>query len=707
MRPLPDGRGIVLSGALAAAFLVAQQVAGKATRDALFLVHYPASALPVAMMAAAIVSVASALAVSRLLARRAPRQSVPVLVAFNAALLLAQFLIASFLPAVAAVLLYLQLAATGATLISGYWSVVNERYDPWTAKRVVGRLGLGASLGGVAGGLLAWTGAKAFPVPAMLLVMAGLNVAALAALVRFAGDAQPASAPASGEAPRARLASPYLRTIALAVALGAATDALLEFALKARAALVFTDGPGLMAFFAAFHTGVGLLALAFHSLLTRPTLESLGLAGTVALRPVAVAVASAAGFLDPRLWSAVLGRGCHDVLTNSLFRAGYELLYTPLAPAEKRSVKQVVDVAFDKLGALFGGAATFAAVRLFEAPDRAVLPLAGALSLLALGLSRRLHRGYVETLEENLRAGKLRLDPAEVVDSTTRLTLAGTHSSLDRSALLREIAALGGGRATETTRAALAPETAPHRVDPLLSRIAELRSGQAVSIRAALREREALDVALVPHLVPLLARNDVFLDVLRALRRLAPRIVGQLLDSLLDPEADPAVRRRLPRVLKASPTQRAVDGLVLGLEDPSLEVRVQCALALVALARSPGLHLSAETVFAAARRELTAGTAPALDHVFTLLSLVLEREPLQLAAGALRAEDVALRGTALEYLENVLPYDVRAALWPHVGAAPQGGKARPRHEVVAELMRSVEGLAGRGLMRRRPLRPRG
>jgi hypothetical protein len=707
---LPDRRGVVLWGALAAAFLVAQQVAGKATRDALFLVHYPAAALPAVMMTASLVSVACALAVSRLLVARAPHQAVPALVALNALLLLAQYLLAAAAPALAAALLYVQVAATGATLISGYWSVVNERFDPWIAKRVVGRLGLGASLGGVGGGSLAWAGAGTFSVPSMLLVIAALNVAALAALVRFAGDAAPPAAPAPPEAARGWLAAPYLRHIALAVALGAASEALLEFVLKARAAAALPDGAALMAFFAAFHTGMGLLALAFHTLLTRPTLESLGLAGSVALRPAAVAVAAAAGFFDPRLWSAALGRGCHDVMTNSLFRAGYELLYTPLPEAEKRSAKQVVDVAFDKLGALAGGAATFAAVRLFAAPDRAVLPLAGALSLVALGLTRRLHRGYVETLEDSLRAGKVRLDPAEVVDSTTRLTLAGTDLRQMRSALLSEAARRS--EAAEGAADALPAHTGSLAQDALLGRIAELRSGEAERIRHALREREAHDLAvepaLVPHLLPLLARNDVYLDVLRALRRLAPRVTGQLLDTLLDPEADPQQRARVPRVLKSCPTQRAADGLLLALEDPSFELRAQCALALAALARAPGVRLPAERVFAAVRRELEARPAPELDHVFTLLSLVLEREPLEIAAWALRGADAALKGTALEYLDNVLPSEIRTALRPHVGAAPAAGRARPRprDEVLTELMRSAEAPAP-GPTRRRRFRPRG
>jgi hypothetical protein len=234
----------------------------------------------------------------------------------------------------------------------------------------------------------------------------------------------------------------------------------------------------------------------------------------------------------------------------------------------------------------------------------------------------------------------------------------------------------------------------------MLNRIAELRSGQAERIRRVLRERDALEPDLVPHLLPLLARDELYPDVLRALRPLAARATGQLLDALLDPELEPPVRRRLPRVLKACPTQRAVDGLLLGLADRTLEVRVACALALLALSRAPGLRIPPDAVFAAARRELEAGADASLDHVFTLLSLVLEREPLEVAARALQGHDRGLKGTALEYLENVLPPELRTALRPHVGVALERGKPRPRQEVLAELRRA-DGQSARGKPRQR------
>jgi hypothetical protein len=101
-------------------------------------------------------------------------------------------------------------------------------------------------------------------------------------------------------------------------------------------------------------------------------------------------------------------------------------------------------------------------------------------------------------------------------------------------------------------------------------------------------------------------------------------------------------------------------------------------------------------------------SAAALDHVFVLLSLVLEREPLQIASRALRGEDPGLKGTALEYLGNVLPHDVGALLLARIGVGGTGRSGRPRHELLAELLRSGKGFAvARNMLRRRSLRPRG
>jgi hypothetical protein len=153
------------------------------------------------------------------------------------------------------------------------------------------------------------------------------------------------------------------------------------------------------------------------------------------------------------------------------------------------------------------------------------------------------------------------------------------------------------------------------------------------------------------------------------------------------------VRRRIPRVLKGSPTPRALEGLLLGLDDGELAVRRACGVALAWMrAQKPELELSDARLHAAAARELarTATDREAqLDHVFALLAAAGEPEPLRVSRWALRGQDQRLRGTALEYLEHVLPEAVRQPLLARLGgAAPPAPRARALDEVEEELRRS-------------------
>ena len=68
------------------------------------------------------------------------------------------------------------------------------------------------------------------------------------------------------------------------------------------------------------------------------------------------------------------------------------------------------------------------------------------------------------------------------------------------------------------------------------------------------------------------------------------------------------------------------------------------------------------------------------EHLFNLLALALEREPVRIAARAFESDDHFVRGTAFEYLETVLPPALFAALKPRSPrpAAPAPPPARGR-----------------------------
>ena len=88
-----------------------------------------------------------------------------------------------------------------------------------------------------------------------------------------------------------------------------------------------------------------------------------------------------------------------------------------------------------------------------------------------------------------------------------------------------------------------------------------------------------------------------------------------------------------------------------------------------------------------------------------LLPIVLAYLPVPIAGAVLSARwgvgatpeggpgDMVLRGTALEYLEGVLPPDIRDRLWPFLGtSAPVNVGARGREEILADLLRSNDSI---------------
>ncbi len=73
---------------------------------------------------------------------------------------------------------------------------------------------------------------------------------------------------------------------------------------------------------------------------------------------------------------------------------------------------------------------------------------------------------------------------------------------------------------------------------------------------------------------------------------------------------------------------------------------------------------------------------------------MLEREPLSIAYRAMRSDDPALRGTAFEHLEVVLPPHLRDVVIPLLGDVKPAGKRcqRGTQELAAELLRSSASL---------------
>ncbi|MCA9624515.1 MAG: hypothetical protein KC731_36075, partial [Myxococcales bacterium] len=647
-----------------------------------------------------------------LFARRPPKSLLPLLFGVSALIHGGELALYRIAPKVAAITLFLHVAALGATTLAGVWAVVNESFDPHRAKRAVARITLGGPAGGIVGGLLGLGMAQFHGVDAGLGALILLALASLGVTVVMARRA-PAVHKEREIDTGSSWRDGYVWSIGGLVGAVAALSAVIDYWVSARASAAFDGDAGLMSFFALLHMTIGVLAFVIQVAFARMSLERLGIAGTTALLPGVALLLTALPLLTPVVWAVAVLRGATGTIEASLYRAGHELFYTPLPTARLRRVKMFVAVGCDRVGTALGAGVVSGLVLWFPG-DRGLATVLAAIAGGCMLLCLQLHQGYIRALADSLRRGVVKLTPGDVFDAATRRTLAETQK-LDRAALLAAIEQ----RYTSLESEDPEPPRSSRNVafdnslvglpaspdllgdfargdDPLVEAIVTLRSGSVEAVRALLEE--PIERAMAPLVIAHLARQSTARSAVRALRRDVDRFIGLLVDVLLDPKQDVVIRRRIPRVLEHSADPRAIAGLLDALVVENAAVRMQAALALLELTkRFPEAKVEEAPVLRAVRNDLDRlsrgegreEVQRCVEFCMVVLSLILDREPLQLAYRALRGEDQRLVGTALEYFETVLPEDIRersAPLLLSLSETPQ--PRRSQHELKQELLQS-------------------
>ncbi|MBZ5577438.1 MAG: NTP/NDP exchange transporter [Acidobacteriia bacterium] len=671
------GASLVRNAALASGLMMAWQVASKTIRDSLFLTAFDARALPAMAGSAAVSAVLLAVVSAKLLHRFGPFRVIPAGYLLSMGLHAAEFLLLPAFPRPMSVLIYLHVVALGSVLLSGFWALANESFDPLEARRRFGRIAGFGTLGGLGGGLMMYAIAPLLAPSTWLLFLLALQLVCGVVLVRLP---QPKSGADRAETPpltKALAGAPYLLAVAGLVALVNMAAAALDFLFKAQAQAHIGRGVALTQFLALFWVVTSISSFVAQTGASQFWLNRFGLARTVATLPVGVAGASLLALISPGAIVLGLTRAWEQTLRGSLFRSGYELFYAPMPEAEKRSVKSVIDIGADRAGDGTG----YAAVQLIlNVPAAAVpyciLALVAAVSGMAAWLSFRLDRAYSLVIQKNLANNAKDLKPAEVEELTMVFRTAPGSATLPLDSGL---------------------------TDAQMQQLTQLRSSDPRRVKEALREMGMLDPILVPQVIRLLASDSVCRAAHAALSRATFRIAGQLADALLDESLDYAVRRRIPRLLATCETHRAWDGLFEGLNDPKFELRFRCSRGLEGmLLRHPDFRPEPAVIYRLVERELSVsrrewqgrqprgveeesvpadGDAAAeepvshsLAHVFALLALVLPREAVRTAFRALHTDDSRLRALAVEYLGSSLPREIRDRLCERIELSPPGKK---------------------------------
>jgi ATP/ADP translocase/CRP-like cAMP-binding protein/HEAT repeat protein len=250
----------------------------------------------------------------------------------------------------------------GILLISQFWTLANDVYDPRQAKRIFGFIGAGASLGGFAGATVTATIVERIGTNGVLLVSAAtLSICTftVAGIIRREPTAGQSDASKTGEergvsgseAIRLLQSSRHLQTIAMVIGFAAIGAAIIEQQLNMAAAQEkgAANVGAVTAFLSQVVAYTSIIGFVVQILLTSRIHRYLGIGFALLIIPVVDASTGLLMLLSGALWTSGLARVMDTSLRYTVDKTTREILFLPLPVGIKYQAKPFIDVTVDRL----------------------------------------------------------------------------------------------------------------------------------------------------------------------------------------------------------------------------------------------------------------------------------------------------------------------------------------------------------------------
>jgi ATP:ADP antiporter, AAA family len=331
---------------------------------------------------------------------------------------------------------------TGILLISQFWTLANDVYDPRQAKRIFGFIGAGASLGGFAGATMTSTVVQRIGTNSVLLVSAAtlaLCTITVAMIVRREPGAGRSDASKTGEeasvsgaeAFRLLRSSRHLQTIAMVIGFAAIGAAIIEQQLNMAAAEAkgATNVDAVTAFLAQITAYLSLIGFLVQVLLTSRIHRFLGIGFALMILPVVDSVTGLLMLMNGALWTAGLARVMDTSLRYTVDKTTREILFLPLPVDVKYQAKPFIDVTVDRVAKGMGALLLLVLVqdwgldlgwRQLSYASITMMAIWGAFALNARREYLTAFRRSIE--QQDVRPAEVRLETADLSSIETLLT---------------------------------------------------------------------------------------------------------------------------------------------------------------------------------------------------------------------------------------------------------------------------------------------
>lgn len=323
--------------------------------------------------------------------------------------------------------LYIWAGIFSAVSIAQFLLIVNEVFSIRQAKRLLGFILSGGTLGailagGVSRGLVHIIGTE------NLFLVTVLQLFGCAIIARQIGGEQwrKGAEELGSEETRGAFASirrnKHLTLLAMIVGVTALATNLIDFQFKSIIGRTYETTDALAGFFGSYHAYINIVTVLFQlHIVTGRLLKRFGVGVAILIMPAGLFLGSSAILFYPLLWAAVFAKTCDDVFSRSINRWGTEILYIPIPGSVKLKAKTFIDVVVARTSKGISGLLLLfltlgipLSVRQLSIPTLAFL-------IVWIFLCVRIYKEYVASIEATLQKRSLNIDTltVDLSDSST------------------------------------------------------------------------------------------------------------------------------------------------------------------------------------------------------------------------------------------------------------------------------------------------